>query len=84
MKYALSISAGAVALALATSSVAVADDHKYAPPASANAQDFIAVFKELNGVHPGRRKAHAKGVCAAGKFTPSAAATDPHARHRKS
>jgi Catalase len=78
MKYALpsslSLSLSAVALTMLTVTAAHADDHNYAPPASANAQDFIAVFKELNGVHPGIRKAHAKGVCAAGTFTPSAAA----------
>lgn len=43
-------------------------------PVTANASDFIAVFKELFGTQPGVRKGHAKGVCAVGEFTPSAAA----------
>ncbi|WP_164742422.1 catalase family peroxidase [Pseudidiomarina mangrovi] len=43
-------------------------------PASANASDFIAVFKELFGTQPGVRKGHAKGVCAVGEFSPTAAA----------
>lgn len=42
-------------------------------PAQPN--DFIEVFAKLFGEHKGIRKGHAKGVCAVGDFTPSAAAT---------
>lgn len=71
----------AVAIALALPVAAVAHDHKsaaddarYALPESATAQEFIAIFKKINGQHPGIRKAHARGVCAVGEFTPSDAA----------
>ena len=43
-------------------------------PQSATANDFIEVFKQLSGEHPGIRKGHAKGVCALGSFEPSATA----------
>lgn len=33
--------------------------------------DFIEVFEQLSGKHPGVRKGHAKGVCALGSFSPS-------------
>ncbi|WP_417664653.1 catalase family peroxidase [Pseudidiomarina donghaiensis] len=69
----------AVMFALPTAVVAhnhskAEDDQRYALPKSATAQDFIAIFKEINGEHPGIRKAHARGVCAVGAFTPSTAA----------
>lgn len=43
------------------------------PMVSAEVQgnDFIQVFEQLSGKHPGVRKGHAKGVCALGEFIPS-------------
>jgi catalase len=41
------------------------------PPDSVTAADFIDIFEKLSGAHPGFRKAHAKGVCATGTFTPN-------------
>jgi catalase len=35
------------------------------------ATDLIEVFEKLGGKHPGFRKAHAKGMCATGTFTPT-------------
>ena len=46
-----------------------------AQTAPAQPNDFIEVFAKLFGEHKGIRKGHAKGVCAVGDFTPSAAAT---------
>ena len=46
-----------------------------AQTAPAQPNDFIEVFTKLFGEHKGIRKGHAKGVCAVGDFTPSAAAT---------
>src|SRR5690554_3918050 len=66
-------------VALAMPSLALAQEHdasRYDVPAQANAQDFIAIFKEINGEHPGIRKAHARGVCAVGEFTPSETAKE--------
>lgn len=37
-------------------------------------QDLLAAFDSVNGLHPGFRPAHAKGVMASGTFVPSAAA----------
>ncbi|HEY9716014.1 MAG TPA: catalase family peroxidase [Trichormus sp.] len=46
------------------------------------ANDLIAVFDNMFGVHPGFRPAHAKGVLLNGTFTPSAvAATITKAEH---
>lgn len=42
-----------------------------APPEKVTAFDFINLFEQLNGAHPGMRKAHAAGVCASGVFTPN-------------
>ncbi len=76
----VSFIAAAVAAAFATLSVgAIAADqpaqaNPYAAPQSASATDFIEVFAKLNGKTPGYRKGHARGVCAAGEFVPSAAA----------
>ena len=39
----------------------------------AQAGDFIEVFQGLFGEHRDERKGHAKGVCAVGSFTGSAA-----------
>lgn len=66
-------------VALTLSPLALAQDSnssRYDVPAQANAQDFIAIFKEINGEHPGIRKAHARGICAVGEFTPSATAKE--------
>lgn len=41
------------------------------PPENVTAADFIEIFEKLSGAYPGFRKAHAKGVCAAGKFLPN-------------
>ena len=38
------------------------------------AKDVVQAFDNLNGVHPGYRPAHAKGILVAGTFTPSAEA----------
>ncbi|MCR9185295.1 MAG: catalase family peroxidase [Halieaceae bacterium] len=46
-----------------------------ASPATANATDFIEIFAALSGAHPGVRKGHARGVCAAGRFLPDEEAT---------
>ena len=35
------------------------------------ATDLVDIFEKLGGKHPGYRKAHAKGMCAAGTFVPS-------------
>jgi catalase len=34
------------------------------------AKDFINLFEQLSGKQPGMRKAHARGLCATGSFTP--------------
>jgi catalase len=34
--------------------------------------DLVEMFEKMGGKHPGFRKAHAKGLCALGTFTPSA------------
>ncbi|MDT0628740.1 catalase family peroxidase [Alteromonas sp. W364] len=36
------------------------------------ATDLVEIFEKLGGKHPGFRKAHAKGMCATGTFTPVA------------
>lgn len=41
------------------------------PPESVTANDFIELFGKLSGSYPGFRKAHARGTCAVGTFTPS-------------
>lgn len=35
------------------------------------ANDLVELFEKLGGKHPGFRKAHARGVCGAGIFTPN-------------
>lgn len=35
------------------------------------ANDIVELFEKLGGKHPGFRKAHARGVCASGSFTPA-------------
>lgn len=35
------------------------------------ANDLVEIFEKLGGKHPGFRKAHARGLCASGIFTPS-------------
>jgi catalase len=45
-------------------------------PESVTANDFIELFAKLGGAHPGMRKAHAKGVCAAGSFQATSAASE--------
>ncbi len=39
-------------------------------------QELLAAFDNLNGLHPGFRAAHAKGVICSGTFTPAAQATE--------
>ena len=46
------------------------------PPEKVSANDFIELFGKLSGVYPGFRKAHARGTCAAGTFSPSKNATN--------
>lgn len=36
-----------------------------------SATDMVDIFEKLGGKHPGFRKAHAKGMCATGTFTPA-------------
>jgi len=43
-------------------------------PNSSLSQDLIGALTDLNGVHPGFRPAHSKGVFLAGTFTPSPSA----------
>lgn len=43
-------------------------------PATALSQNLLQAFDNLNGLHPGYRPAHAKGILLAGEFTPSPAA----------
>ncbi|HEY3915903.1 MAG TPA: catalase family peroxidase [Verrucomicrobiae bacterium] len=49
------------------------------------AQQILDAFDQLQGVHPGFRPAHAKGLMCSGTFTPSAEAAKltraPHASH---
>ncbi len=42
---------------------------------SVQANDLLELFEKLGGSYPGFRKAHARGLCASGTFTP---ATSPH------
>jgi catalase len=35
------------------------------------ANDLVEMFEKMNGVHPGNRRVHAKGVCAKATFTPN-------------
>jgi catalase len=43
-------------------------------PNSSLSQDLIGALEDLNGVHPGFRPAHSKGIFLTGTFTPSSAA----------
>jgi catalase len=52
-------------------SVALASSAVQANDAKVQATDLVDIFEKLGGKHPGFRKAHAKGVCAAGTFEPS-------------
>lgn len=45
-------------------------------PAKIQANDLVELFEKLSGKHPGVRKAHATGVCAAGRFEPNEQAGD--------
>jgi catalase len=54
--------AGAIGLAPAPGALAQTD---------VEANDFIELFEKLGGNHPGFRKAHARGVCASGTFSPA-------------
>ena len=38
------------------------------------ANDLLAIFDKIFGLHPGYRAAHAKGIMLTGTFTPSAEA----------
>src|SRR5690554_3168428 len=69
---------GTIALLLAAhiNAAHAIEDDRYAPPATATPQDFIAVFKEMNGANAGLRKGHTRGVCASGEFVPSDAAKE--------
>jgi len=35
------------------------------------ANDLVEIFEKMNGVHPGNRRVHAKGICAKATFTPN-------------
>lgn len=48
-------------------------DPAFDAPGKASAVDFIEIFEKLSGQHPGIRKGHARGVCAAGHFVPDPA-----------
>lgn len=65
----LSLLATALAATLALPAAAT-------PPANPaqTAQDLIATFEALSGVHKGQRRGHAKGFCAVGEFTATPAA----------
>jgi catalase len=52
--------AGSIAAVTATSAVA-----------EIQATDMVDIFEKLGGKHAGFRKAHARGVCATGTFTPA-------------
>lgn len=52
----------------------VASGLTQATPPPAQGADFITVFEQAFGRHPGERKGHAKGVCAVGQFYPAAEA----------
>lgn len=66
MKLMYSVSAGVAATLLSTlTAPALAADK----PVQAN--DFINLFEKLSGKQPGMRKAHARGLCASGSFTPA-------------
>ncbi|RLQ21719.1 catalase [Seongchinamella sediminis] len=56
-------------LALTLVGLATAPARAAEPAVTAN--NFIELFEQLGGNHPGHRKAHARGVCAQGSFTPS-------------
>lgn len=58
------------AIAIAITTLPLAAQTQPAQP-----NDFIDVFAKLFGQHNGVRKGHAKGVCAVGDFTASAAAS---------
>ena len=66
------------ALVSGTSVLASAAPAAATPPAAATVtpQEVIASFEGTFGVHPGQRRNHIKGTCAAGEFvgTPEAAA----------
>lgn len=64
------------ALAITVSTLAMAQEQNYQAPEQATATDFIEIFETLSGKHPGIRKGHARGVCAAGSFTPSSVAQE--------
>lgn len=55
--------------AAASASSMASSESVQAKPVEAG--DFINAFQEIFGEQPGVRKAHAKGVCAAGEFIPS-------------
>ncbi|MCC2616544.1 catalase family peroxidase [Aestuariibacter halophilus] len=58
------------AMALFTTASQANEDLTQAPD-NITAVDMINLFEQLNGPQPGFRKGHAKGVCAAGMFTPT-------------
>lgn len=60
-----SIAASLLILSASAASIAVASDKQV------QANDLVDIFEKLGGKHPGFRKAHAKGLCATGTFTPS-------------
>ncbi len=55
--------AGAIGLAPASGALAQTNN--------VQANDFIELFEKLGGKHPGFRKAHARGLCASGTFSPA-------------
>jgi catalase len=42
------------------------------PLKAVQANDFIELFEKMSGSQPGHRRAHARGVCAVGRFFPAA------------
>ena len=63
-------------IAFASAAPGALADATHHAPATATASDFIEVFEQLSGTHPGVRKGHARGVCAEGRFTPSDSARE--------
>ncbi|ALS97148.1 catalase [Lacimicrobium alkaliphilum] len=74
MKLMYSVSAGVTAALLSTLTAPV-----LAATNPVQAVDFINLFEKLSGKQPGIRKAHARGLCATGTFTPEQNAHFPGA-----
>jgi catalase len=59
---------GAVAVVVAAVSIAFAYTGGWLTPGQLTPPRLIDTFEQLNGVHPGFRRNHAKGVCVSGSF----------------